>query len=303
MKFSTAFFALIPLVAAVSSSKNVVAPAPDVGNVTLCDEPNFGGTCIVVHPGIGQCTSIPGFTAKSFGPDAGLTCFVFNQGSCSGVEVGPITNGHPIPVGFEIVSFKYVIFYWTLCFKRTLIWFEDAPNQFYVKCENGAQCPAPEVSHLCKARLNLKLQRFWEPAINSKLNLERQDIRLLIRAEISSGLKDFGASTDPPRVRGFPRHLKQINLLKLNCRADGMNMDNRKNARGHVYELEGRDGVVEADVPAVENARVADGASLESGAAAITGANEANSDVRQATARTIVKCWQLASRLLSPFAV
>ncbi|KAJ7277943.1 hypothetical protein C8J57DRAFT_1503782 [Mycena rebaudengoi] len=106
MKFSTAFFALIPLVAAVSSSKNVVAPAPDVGNVTLCSEPNSGGTCIVVHPGIGQCTSVPGFTAKSFGPDVGLTCFVFNQGSCTGFEVGPITNGHPIPVGFEIVSFK-----------------------------------------------------------------------------------------------------------------------------------------------------------------------------------------------------
>ncbi|KAJ7277907.1 hypothetical protein C8J57DRAFT_1579615 [Mycena rebaudengoi] len=176
MKISTAFFALIPLVrvAAVPSSNNVVAPAPDVGNVygTLCSERNFEGTCIVDHVTIGQCTSLSGaFTAQSFGPDAGLTCFVFDQVNCAGRSVGPITSGqvNPIPVGFKIASFR-----------RTLIWFEGAPKQFYVKCENGAQYPAPELSHICRGRRNLKLQRFWEPAINSKLNLKRQDIRLLI---------------------------------------------------------------------------------------------------------------------------
>ncbi|KAJ7277956.1 hypothetical protein C8J57DRAFT_1503793 [Mycena rebaudengoi] len=109
MKISTVFFALIPLIAAVPSSNNVVAPAPDVGNVFLCSELNFQGTCIVEHVTIGQCTSLPaGFTVKSFGPDAGLTCFVFDQTNCAGRSVGPITNGqvNPIPVGFEIASFR-----------------------------------------------------------------------------------------------------------------------------------------------------------------------------------------------------
>ncbi|KAJ7257303.1 hypothetical protein C8J57DRAFT_1235027 [Mycena rebaudengoi] len=114
MKISSAFFAFIPLVAAVPPSKNVVAPAPDVGNVSLCSERNFEGTCIVEHVTIGQCTSLPGaFTAQSFGPDAGLTCFVFDQANCAGRSVGPIINGqvNPIPVGFEIASFR-----------QTLIW-------------------------------------------------------------------------------------------------------------------------------------------------------------------------------------
>ncbi|KAJ7264798.1 hypothetical protein C8J57DRAFT_407652, partial [Mycena rebaudengoi] len=109
MKVSTAFFALIPLVAAVPSSNNVVAPAPDVGNVTLCSERNFEGTCIVDHVTIGQCTSLSGaFTAQSFAPDAGLTCFVFDQVNCAGRSVGPITSGqvNPIPVGFKIASFR-----------------------------------------------------------------------------------------------------------------------------------------------------------------------------------------------------
>ncbi|KAJ7277959.1 hypothetical protein C8J57DRAFT_1503796 [Mycena rebaudengoi] len=117
MKFSSAFFALIPLVTALPPSTNVVAPTPDVGNVFLCSEPNFGGTCISVHITSGQCNNLPAsFTAKSFAPDAGLTCFVFNQGNCAGLGVGPITNGqvNPIPVGFEIASFRYVTIYWTL---------------------------------------------------------------------------------------------------------------------------------------------------------------------------------------------
>ncbi|KAJ7257274.1 hypothetical protein C8J57DRAFT_1234996 [Mycena rebaudengoi] len=81
---------------------------------SLCSERNFEGTCIVEHATIGQCTSLPGaFTAQSFGPDAGLTCFVFDQANCTRRSVGPIINGHvnPIPVGFEITSFR-----------QTLIW-------------------------------------------------------------------------------------------------------------------------------------------------------------------------------------
>ncbi|KAJ7290657.1 hypothetical protein C8J57DRAFT_1493368 [Mycena rebaudengoi] len=116
MKISSAFFALIPLVAALPSSTNVVAPIPDVGNVLLCSESNFGGNCMTVHIRSGECTNIP-FVAKSFGPDAALTFFLFDQFNCAGNSVGPIISSgqvKPILVGFGIASFR-----------RTLIWFED----------------------------------------------------------------------------------------------------------------------------------------------------------------------------------
>ncbi|KAJ7277934.1 hypothetical protein C8J57DRAFT_1222710 [Mycena rebaudengoi] len=155
MKISSAFFAFIPLVAAVPPSNNVVKidlTCPPFGctlinchqHSSLCSERNFEGTCIVEHATIGQCISLPGaFTAQSFGPDAGLTCFVFDQANCAGRSVGPIINGQVNRSQSDSRSPR-----------------SSAPNQFYVKCENGAQYSAPQLSYLRKARRSLKLQIF-----------------------------------------------------------------------------------------------------------------------------------------------
>ncbi|KAJ7253425.1 hypothetical protein C8J57DRAFT_1237237 [Mycena rebaudengoi] len=115
MKFSSAFFALVPLVAALPSSTNVVSPAPAVGNVFICSEPGFTGICVVVHATSGQCVNVPASlpSTSSFGPDPGLVCFVFDQVNCAGHTFGPIIGGtgsqpaviNP-PIPFQIASLR-----------------------------------------------------------------------------------------------------------------------------------------------------------------------------------------------------
>ncbi|KAJ7277912.1 hypothetical protein C8J57DRAFT_1465744 [Mycena rebaudengoi] len=220
MKVSTAFFALIPLVAAVPSSNNVL----------LVLRAQLRGHLYRRSRHDRQCTSLPGaFTAQSFGPDAGLTCFVFDQVNCAGRSVGPITSGqvNPIPVGFEIASFR-----------RTLIWFEGAPKQ----------C-ATIFTLIFTAEYAVSKEGYPE----HRLNNSGLHITLSEESHVHS-LPDSSHPSTEEAPAG--------NLIPEKCK------------RKYLYELEGRDGVAEADVPEVGNARVADGAGLESGAAAITGGTQ-----------------------------
>ncbi|KAJ7253445.1 hypothetical protein C8J57DRAFT_1722353 [Mycena rebaudengoi] len=91
IKFSTAFFALVPLVAAlppaavhteaVANSK--VGPTPNTqGNVFLCQDAGFHTNCQVLHGVSGACVNVPASlndVISSFGPDSGQGCFIFES--------------------------------------------------------------------------------------------------------------------------------------------------------------------------------------------------------------------------------
>ncbi|KAJ7910945.1 hypothetical protein B0H13DRAFT_2328851 [Mycena leptocephala] len=98
MKFSTAFFALVPLVAALPHSEVENLSARTVGHVFACSQAGFvnippaicehyvaskSGDCVDFSPEIDN-------TVSSFGPDAGQQCFIFADGGCQGPRVGPI---------------------------------------------------------------------------------------------------------------------------------------------------------------------------------------------------------------------
>ncbi|KAJ7464115.1 hypothetical protein FB451DRAFT_1179954 [Mycena latifolia] len=97
MKFSTAFFALVPLVAALppaSRSEVESLSARTVGHVqadfvktppAICEHyvAAKSGDCVDFSPEIDN-------TVSSFGPDAGQQCFIFADGGCAGPRVGPI---------------------------------------------------------------------------------------------------------------------------------------------------------------------------------------------------------------------
>ncbi|KAJ7280020.1 hypothetical protein C8J57DRAFT_118874 [Mycena rebaudengoi] len=105
MKFSTAFFALVPLVAAllpaavqteapVDDSK--VGPTPNTqGNVFVCRDDSFGPPCQVLHGSSGQCVNVPASlndAISSIGPDSGQDCFIFADFNCDGDTLGPIRS-------------------------------------------------------------------------------------------------------------------------------------------------------------------------------------------------------------------
>ncbi|KAJ7890310.1 hypothetical protein B0H13DRAFT_1887600 [Mycena leptocephala] len=89
MKFSTAFFAIVPLVAAlppplrtveVANSTAVISPETP-GNVFVCTDAGFTGSCSVFNGASGQCIELPG----SFNED-------ITDGGCTGGQLGPIRS-------------------------------------------------------------------------------------------------------------------------------------------------------------------------------------------------------------------
>ncbi|KAJ7277904.1 hypothetical protein C8J57DRAFT_1465739 [Mycena rebaudengoi] len=110
MKFSTAFFALIPFVAATA-----LPPAPQTpGNVRVCTDAGFTGNCITLNGGSTQCNNFPGDfndNISSFGPDDGQDCFIFVDAGCTGAQAGPIrfpgiSNLNDIGFNDKISSWK-----------------------------------------------------------------------------------------------------------------------------------------------------------------------------------------------------
>ncbi|KAJ7277913.1 hypothetical protein C8J57DRAFT_1465745 [Mycena rebaudengoi] len=110
MKFSTAFFALIPFVAAKTP-----------GNVRICTDAGFTGNCITLNGGSTQCNNFPGSfndNISSFGPDDGQDCFIFvflsSDAGCTGAQAGPIrfpgiSNLNDIGFNDKISSWKLVL--------------------------------------------------------------------------------------------------------------------------------------------------------------------------------------------------
>ncbi|KAK7050596.1 hypothetical protein R3P38DRAFT_3608439 [Favolaschia claudopus] len=106
MKFTAAFLALIPLVAAippvfersadvVDASNSTQLEARIQGNVFVCVDAGFTGNCGVFHGASGQCISFgPDFNddISAVGPDSGQDCFFFIDGDCLGAQLGPIRN-------------------------------------------------------------------------------------------------------------------------------------------------------------------------------------------------------------------
>ncbi|KAJ7222896.1 hypothetical protein C8J57DRAFT_1592947 [Mycena rebaudengoi] len=107
MKRSAAFFALVPLVAAMPPAartveastdtvrttqlimnlpvlkRRQVSPKPNVlGNVFVCVNPNFVSPCATFHGASGQCINFPPpfqHSISSVGPDPGQDCVFFTQ--------------------------------------------------------------------------------------------------------------------------------------------------------------------------------------------------------------------------------
>ncbi|KAJ7268440.1 hypothetical protein C8J57DRAFT_1509621 [Mycena rebaudengoi] len=89
MKFSTALFALIPLIAALphdlrSTTGNVELVARVQGNVFACSQAGFVNVppaiCRVLHGASNQCVNVPpelNDAISSIGPDSGQDCFFF----------------------------------------------------------------------------------------------------------------------------------------------------------------------------------------------------------------------------------
>ncbi|KAJ6553713.1 hypothetical protein DFH09DRAFT_1166594 [Mycena vulgaris] len=86
MKFTTAFFALIPLVYAL--------PAPERDTV-VCTDAGFTGSCTVLHGSSGQCVNVPlvfNDNISAVGPDSGQDCFFFTEANCGGSQLGSIRS-------------------------------------------------------------------------------------------------------------------------------------------------------------------------------------------------------------------
>ncbi|KAK7045009.1 hypothetical protein R3P38DRAFT_2882090 [Favolaschia claudopus] len=104
MKFTAAFFALIPFVAAMppvferstdttNSTQELVARTQ--GNVFVCTDAGFTGTCGVFHGNSGECVNLPSQfndNISSVGPDSGQDCFFYIDINCSGGQLGPIRS-------------------------------------------------------------------------------------------------------------------------------------------------------------------------------------------------------------------
>ncbi|KAJ7136979.1 hypothetical protein C8R44DRAFT_869062 [Mycena epipterygia] len=111
MKISTAFFALVPLIAALPPALRTAPGSIEVAKANamissrtqagafVCTDAGFTGSCAVFNALSGQCINLPAnFIAdiSSVGPDAGQECFFFMQVlvkddiDCTGESLGPI---------------------------------------------------------------------------------------------------------------------------------------------------------------------------------------------------------------------
>ncbi|KAJ6620489.1 hypothetical protein B0H10DRAFT_1079081 [Mycena sp. CBHHK59/15] len=97
MKFTTAFFALIPLVYAIPAPERDLGAlsARTQGNVFVCVDADFTGQCTTLHGSSGQCVNVPlvfNDNISSVGPDSGQDCFFFIDANCGGSSLGPIRD-------------------------------------------------------------------------------------------------------------------------------------------------------------------------------------------------------------------
>ncbi|KAK7051754.1 hypothetical protein R3P38DRAFT_2857212 [Favolaschia claudopus] len=104
MKFTAAFLALIPFVAAMpsvlerstdatNSTQELVARTP--GNVFVCTDAGFTGDCGTFHGNSGQCVNFPGEfndDITAVGPDDGQDCFFFIDAGCTNQQLGPLRS-------------------------------------------------------------------------------------------------------------------------------------------------------------------------------------------------------------------
>ncbi|KAJ7436067.1 hypothetical protein B0H11DRAFT_1937018 [Mycena galericulata] len=95
MKFTFAFFALIPLVYALPAPEDNpgALSARTQGNVRVCVDAGFTGDCTTLHSSSGQCVNVPlvfNDNISSVGPDDGQDCFFFIDANCGGSSLGPI---------------------------------------------------------------------------------------------------------------------------------------------------------------------------------------------------------------------
>ncbi|KAJ7927801.1 hypothetical protein B0H13DRAFT_2312209 [Mycena leptocephala] len=93
MQFTTAFFALVPLVAALPSALGLAVRTP--GNVLSCSQAGFQADCEHIFSTFsGECIQYDSGLRKqvsAFGPDSGQTCFLFAGDGCTGAESVAIT--------------------------------------------------------------------------------------------------------------------------------------------------------------------------------------------------------------------
>ncbi|KAJ7920173.1 hypothetical protein B0H13DRAFT_1867805 [Mycena leptocephala] len=107
MKFSSAFIAFAPLVAALPSLSTVVARDDTPltpGNLFVCTEAGFTGLCQVFSVINDQCFNFPPnfmFDISAVGPDQGQSCFFFMQVPINANCVGPPILG---PITFPGIS-------------------------------------------------------------------------------------------------------------------------------------------------------------------------------------------------------
>ncbi|KAJ7347255.1 hypothetical protein DFH08DRAFT_960605 [Mycena albidolilacea] len=95
MKFTTALFALIPLIYALPAPEGDLGAlsARTQGNVRVCVDAGFTGDCTTLHGSSGECVNVPlvfNDNISSVGPDPGQDCFFFMQANCGGSSLGPI---------------------------------------------------------------------------------------------------------------------------------------------------------------------------------------------------------------------
>ncbi|KAJ7249638.1 hypothetical protein C8J57DRAFT_1521655 [Mycena rebaudengoi] len=147
MKFATAFFALVPFVAALPPAVRTIAPeirnatalvlnllfhptplpfitrprqvgpTPNTqGNVFVGVNANWVGGTDHFHGSSGQCVNVPVIwndLISAFGPDPGQDCFIFIDADCRGPQNGPIRSpgiSNLATIGFNdaVSSFKFV---------------------------------------------------------------------------------------------------------------------------------------------------------------------------------------------------
>ncbi|KAJ6533668.1 hypothetical protein B0H19DRAFT_1081082 [Mycena capillaripes] len=113
MQFTTAFFALVPLVAALPSALGLAVRTP--GNVLSCSEAGFQADCErILSTFSGECIQYDSGLSKqlsAFGPDSGQTCFLFAGDGCTGAVSGAIvfpgvSNLQAINFNDEATSYK-----------------------------------------------------------------------------------------------------------------------------------------------------------------------------------------------------
>ncbi|KAJ6495517.1 hypothetical protein DFH09DRAFT_1205636 [Mycena vulgaris] len=97
MKFTTAFFTLTPLVYALPAPEHdtAVLVARTQGNVFVCTNADFTGSCTTLHGSSGQCVNVPlvfNDNISAVGPDSGQDCFFFTDANCGGSQLGPIRS-------------------------------------------------------------------------------------------------------------------------------------------------------------------------------------------------------------------